>query len=286
MANSRAQDALARLQAGEKLDRREPRGAYNGAHGLPIREEIVSRHGDSIITRNGYGARCLNTPDVLFVDIDLADKPSGAAAFEYIIPLLVVAGVAWALQRRWYVLAIGLIILFVVHLVRSIRQRRNTGDGADAGSAARARVAKFVAANPAWRFRLYKTPAGLRALAMHRTFQPDEPAVAECFAALGADPVYARMCLNQRCFRARVSAKPWRIGVRDHIRPGNGAWPVAPGQQPARDRWIQSYEQAARHHSSCQYLESIGDSSEHPSARAVQLLHDELCRANTPLPAA
>ncbi len=177
-------------------------------------------------------------------------------------------------------------VLFVVHVIRSLRQRRKKGGGANAETAARERVAAFAAENPDWRFRLYKTPAGLRALAMHRTFQPDDPAVAACFKALGVDPVYARMCLNQRCFRARVSAKPWRIGMRDHIRPGNGAWPVPPEHQPARGRWIEKYEQAARNHSSCHYLESIGGGAEHPAARAVQLLHDDLCRANTPLPSA
>ncbi len=286
MADARAQDALARLQAGEQLLRREPRREYNGALGLPIREEIVSRHGDTIITRNGYGARCLNSPNVLFVDIDLVDKPSAAAALEYIVPLIAAAGVAWAIQRRWYIFAAGMVALFIYHVVRSIRQRRNSGGGASAELFARARVAKFAAANPEWRFRLYKTPAGLRALAMHRIFQPDEPAVAACFAALGADPIYARMCFNQRCFRARVSPKPWRIGLQEHIKPANGAWPVPPEHQPARSRWIEEYERAARHHSSCHYLESIGSGVEHPDARAVQVLHDELCRANMPLPAA
>jgi hypothetical protein len=285
-ADARAQDALDRLMAGEKLVRREPRLAYNGADGVPIREEIVSRHGDTIITRNGYGARCLNTPDGLFVDIDLVDKPGAASGLEYIAPLFAVAAAAWALQRRWYAVAVGIGVLFVVHVVRSILHRRQTGGGVNAEAVARARGAAFVARNPDWRFRLYKTPAGLRALAMHRTFQPEEAAVTECFAALGTDPVYARMCLNQRCFRARVSAKPWRIGVRDHIRPRAGAWPVAPEQQPARSRWIEAYEHAARNHASCHYLESLGSSVEHPSARAVQVLHDDLCRANTPLPSA
>ncbi|MEQ1893799.1 MAG: hypothetical protein ABL998_14750, partial [Planctomycetota bacterium] len=34
------------------------------AEGVPIREEIVSEHDAAVITRNGYGARCLNTPNV------------------------------------------------------------------------------------------------------------------------------------------------------------------------------------------------------------------------------
>jgi hypothetical protein len=285
-ADARAQDALDRLIAGEELVRREPRRAYNGAEGVPIREEIVSRHGDTIITRNAYGARCLNTPDVLFVDIDSAKKPAAMPSLDFIAPLLAAATASWAIYRGWYIVAVGIGVLFVVHIVRQHLQRRQARPVGSAEDAARERVAAFVARNPEWRFRLYKTPAGLRALAMHRTFQPDEPAVAECFEKLGADPIYARMCFNQGCFRARVSAKPWRIGMHDHIRPRTGAWPVAPEHQAIRSAWIESYEQAARNHSSCRFLESIGSRVEHPSARTVQALHDELCRANTPLPSA
>ena len=71
-ADSRTADALRRILAGEKLEKREPKVAYNGAEGVPIREEIVVEHGDTIITRNSYGALCLNTPNVLFADVDFA----------------------------------------------------------------------------------------------------------------------------------------------------------------------------------------------------------------------
>src|ERR1700743_1406360 len=59
MAGQRADEALQRLLSGEKLDRRERKVAYNGAVGVPIREEVLSRHGEEVITRNAYGARCL-----------------------------------------------------------------------------------------------------------------------------------------------------------------------------------------------------------------------------------
>src|SRR5690349_327098 len=71
MADARARDALQRALAGEQLVRREPKVPYNGAQGVPIREEILERYGSAVVTRNAYGARCLNTPDVLFADVDL-----------------------------------------------------------------------------------------------------------------------------------------------------------------------------------------------------------------------
>ena len=36
----------------KKLERREPKVAYNGALGVPIREEVLSRHNNAVITRN------------------------------------------------------------------------------------------------------------------------------------------------------------------------------------------------------------------------------------------
>jgi len=52
MAEARASEALRRLLGGEPLERREPKLAYNGATGVPIREEVLSRHGEEVVTRN------------------------------------------------------------------------------------------------------------------------------------------------------------------------------------------------------------------------------------------
>ena len=57
---------------------REPRMPYNGAAGVPIREEIVGRHGETVITRNSYGARCLNMPNVLsWISISSTSRAAG-----------------------------------------------------------------------------------------------------------------------------------------------------------------------------------------------------------------
>ncbi|MCX7806648.1 MAG: hypothetical protein N3A38_15900, partial [Planctomycetota bacterium] len=144
----------------------------------------------------------------------------------------------------------------------------------------------FLASHGDWHLRVYRTPAGLRLMAMHRTFDPDEPEVSEFFEALGTDPVYARMCFRQKCFRARVSPKPWRIGIAGHIRPSRGVWPVDADRLPERRRWIETYEDAARAYAACRYLESAGSGPVNARARAVQTVHDDLCRAESDLPIA
>jgi hypothetical protein len=52
VADRRADDALERLLAGDKLLPREPKVSYNGAKGVPIREEIVAEKGSRVVTRN------------------------------------------------------------------------------------------------------------------------------------------------------------------------------------------------------------------------------------------
>ena len=118
------------------------------------------------------------------------------------------------------------------------------------------------------------TPSGLRLLATHRPFDVSEPEVLEFFSAVGADPVYVRMCINQQCFRARLTAKPWRIGIAGHMRPRPGVWPVASERMPVRREWVARYEQAASAFAACRYLDSQGSGVVHEDIRNVIELHD------------
>ncbi len=72
-ANTRVAEAIDLFKTDKKLQRMERKTSYNGADGLPIREEVIKRIDDFVITRNSYGALCLNTPDVLFGDIDFPE---------------------------------------------------------------------------------------------------------------------------------------------------------------------------------------------------------------------
>lgn len=287
-AEARVEEAMVRVLAGEPLPRRERKVPYNGAEGLPIREEIVSRHGDVVVTRNSYGALCLNTPDVLFVDIDFTD-PGASPRLRLVITLAAAVGVGgYAFLYATTGIALAALVAaliaaqFVVAAVHGIRWR--LGGGPE--GRAHARIAGFMATHGDWRLRQYRTPAGLRLLALHRTFATDDPVVQQCFAALGADSTYARMCARQRCFRARVSPKPWRIGIAAHMRPRPGVWPIAPAQRPERERWIAEYERKATDHAACRYVGELGAGGIDRKADEVRALHDSLSRAEQALPIA
>lgn len=284
-AELRARDALERILSGERLTRREPKVAYGGAEGVPIREEIVDRHGATVITRNSYGARCLNTPDVLFADIDHDERPKGIVR---LVVLLLAAGGSVFLSFGsgvWWAGLVSFLVLAVLHgeLAWALERAFAPGDGE---TRARQEVERFLQAHPDWRVALYRTPAGLRVLALHRRFSPREEEASAFFRAVGADPVYVRMCERQNCFRARLTAKPWRIGIERHLRPRPGVWPVAEDRRAERERWVRDYERIATGYAACEFLEVAGDLTEDPGARAVRDLHDRLSRARSRLPLA
>ncbi len=287
-AEERAAAALKRLLAGDKLPRREPKVPYNGADGVPIREEILARHGDAVVTRNSYGAHCLNTPDVLFADVDFAREPSPLHVLS-LAAAGMLAAVPFAIWRGWgcgmyLLIGIGIPWASWMLLASWIRMVDLARGGAEAAS--RARIRRFLQSRPGWRLRVYRTPAGFRVLALHRRFDPLDPEVEACFAALRTDPIYRRMCRHQRCFRARLTPKPWRIGIEAHMKPRPGVWPVRPERKADRARWVAEYESKREAYAACRFVEELGEGPEDPAARAIQILHDDLAGAVLDLPLA
>jgi len=290
-AEARAREALDRVIAGEHLPRRERRVAYNGAEGVPIREEIVDRQGEAIVTRNGYGALCLNTPDLLFADIDFALRPSSGRVI--LISMLGVSvaiatglhvGVGWSLNASSVLAFLGMLVVGIP-LPGLLRKWGAVLRGGPERVAMK-RVQGFLSAHPDWRVRLYRTPAGLRLMAVHRPFDPRGADAKACFDALGVDPIYARMCFNQQCFRARLTPKPWRIGMQRLRAPHTAAWRPEHALLPARQAWIEDYQRRSTGYAACRYLETSGGGVEDPALTAQREFHDLVCAAERDLPLA
>jgi hypothetical protein len=201
--------------------------------------------------------------------------------------LHVIAIAVGFMRRSWLLGFVGIVLAILASYPIALAMTRWL-DRRAGGPRQRAkrRLEKFLAEHPDWSLRLYETPNGLRVLAVHDLFDPADPIVSEFFRAISADPIYVRMCLRQHCFRARVSPKPWRIGISQHLRPRPGVWPIDPDRLPERLEWIAAYEQAARPFASCRFLESLGSRTTHPTAAEVQQIHDSLCQAHATLPLA
>ncbi len=285
-AKKRVEEAVAVLREGGEqglrtFTRRERRIAYNGADGLPIREEVIKEweHADVVVTRNSYGALCLNTPRAMFVDVDKPARPHasgccigavvGAVAGAVIGPVIL-GGVLGAILFA----ALG----SLVNRIQWALNPRNRNFGA----LLRSRLKAWLRSRPGWLVRIYETPAGLRLLVLHAEFDPREEESLEFMKHVEVDPVYLRMCKLQNCFRARVSPKPWRAGISDHFYAG-GVWPVTdPDKLARRNAWIERYEERSPTFASCRFLTDVGDGRIDARVEEVRKLHDDLSGALSP----
>lgn len=287
LARTRLDEAWQRLERGERPARREPKVPYNGAEGVPIREEIVQRRGADVVTRNSYGALCLNTPDVLFADVDF-DVPARArfACGSAVVGALAFGALGVQLGGRITWLA-GVVVglLLGPTLLAGLTSLWTKLNGGPERLALR-RIERLVARHADWRLDVYRTPVGLRVVAAHAVFDPAGDEARAIFQALHTDRVYRAMCARQRCFRARLTAKPWRIGIQGHLRPRPGVWPVHPDRRADRAAWLADYDRTASGYAACRYERTLGLGAEHPRAAAVRALHDELARARAGLPIA
>ncbi|MCC5848783.1 MAG: hypothetical protein JJU29_11890 [Verrucomicrobia bacterium] len=224
-------------------------------HDRPIREEILERIGEegaesAIITRNRYGALVLNCSRVMFVDIDFpAPKAKGF----------------WD----------GVLLLFSGERRRARRE--------EVIEDRIRKVQDWAAQNPARAFRMYRTLEGLRLLFTDKLYEPAAEETARIFTELGADPLYMKLTEKQECFRARLTAKPWRC---QSPRP-----PVTfPREKEDDERlhrdWLQAYNQHSQNYKVCDWLEAFGTTAENPEITAIVNFHDQAVQTTATKPLA
>jgi hypothetical protein len=247
-AASRARQIASRLAAGEKL-------ARYGYADRPLREEVLrevrDQRGDvtAAITRNSYGCQVLNAARVMFVDVDLPEPKPAAGGW----------------------------------LKSLFRKPAPQPPAEDPATAAIAKVEGWTRPHAGWGWRIYRTKAGLRLLAVHDLFDPTSAAVETLFGELGADPLYARLCRAQTCFRARLTPKPWRCGVPNP--PPGWPWPDSRCEAAFR-KWEGRYQTVSGGHATCAFVSAVGTASVHPAVQPIVTLHDEATRVAAALPLA
>lgn len=241
-----AQQALVRLLRGERLERY----TYGG---LPLREEVLQTLADSqgepflAVSRNRYGAIILNTARVAFLDLDFPAMPAGLQLKSLLARLLGTSVPSADAQREAEVWT---------------------------------RLQEFVAVHPGCGFRVYRTCAGMRAIATHDLFDPASPATLDMLRQLNTDPLYVRLCQAQECFRARLTPKPWRCGCG----PNPVSWPRDDAGQQARfEEWEAEYSAAQQSYATCRLLGTLGAEHVLPEVDQVIRLHDQITRCEDKL---
>lgn len=299
-ARQRAQEALDALlaaPAASNLDAGFERMEWRGEYGLdgttPIREEVLERRGDTVLTRNSYGAHCLNTEQVAIADMDFPE-PRRSPRFPLLSSLLLAAALGWLATQPQAVnalmlagiVATALIGLYWLSKLRQWQHARTARARAVPPlQAALERVRTLASQHPDWSLRLYQTPKGLRVIVTHATFGPGSPEVQILFDALAVDPLYAMLCDKQQCFRARVTGKPWRMGLSG-LSSQDRQWPPQSRHLPSRTAWCRDYDRKAAQFAACHFIEQLGPGASCPQAQAFVQWHDQACNARTALPLA
>ncbi|WP_163340218.1 hypothetical protein [Desulfopila sp. IMCC35008] len=204
---------------------------------------------------------------MLFADVDFEQRPSICFSVTLLLILLTITSVIGFYLQSLAAFIVLIYISFILSgfladIVFNIMLHKTGG----AEKRAKDRIVQFSEENPDWHLRLYRTPAGFRVLVMHRTFDPDSEDTQRFFKAIKSDPTYIQMCRKQNCFRARVSPKPWRIGIEARMRPRPGVLPINPARMPERKAWVAAYNNIATKFASCRFVEKFGSETCDPKA--------------------
>ena len=218
----------------------------------PVLDEITNERGEVIglITRNRYGTKVLNTEKVLFVDVDVTEPRREGA----------LAGFIGALFGK-----------------------KVTPIEATTDNVILTKAQSWCGDNSESSWRIYKTKAGFRLIATHETIAPDSELATKAFEHFDADPLYRKLCLAQKSFRARLTPKPWRCGMDT---PTN-SWPFADAQEESKFLdWERAYAQRQQPFATCKFLHTVGSGEMAHDVAPLIALHDELCRVGDDLPLA
>ncbi len=153
---------------------------------------------------------------------------------------------------------------------------------ADPGAAVLERVRAACRRSPGRSFRVYRTAAGFRLLVTDLLLDPASAQAQTLLGEFGADPFFVKLCRLQGSFRARLTPKPWRCGC--DLPPSS--FPREGPAQPAFEKWLRSYEAAARSKATCELVETHGPGRTLPEAAQIVAEHDRACRVGAGLPLA
>ncbi|MEZ8026830.1 hypothetical protein [Enterovibrio norvegicus] len=198
-----------------------------------ILDEVDAADGEplAVLSRNGYGASVLNTDSVVFGDIDIS--PDSAGLFDRIMHL-------FGRPKKDKP--------FVVE-----------------------QIERYQRQHPSLSFRVYETHSGIRFMLTNQHYSPGDAVVEAMFQALNVDPLYTTLCKQQDCFRARLTPKPWRVGL---TRPSSRYPRSSDSEQREFERWLKEYESASSAYTVTKYLASFGEKRVSADIQKVIDIHD------------
>jgi hypothetical protein len=157
------------------------------------------------ISRNSYGSLILNTPRLMIIDIDCEEPKHQTGLLSFLFGKKPMDSKSE--QDR------------IEHLKR------------------------WQAEHPEYSFRVYRTAAGLRVIVPNRVIDVIDHSILRMMEELDSDPLYRELCRSQKCFRARLTPKPWRVGINPPVQ----KFPFRNQQEESQfDAWFERYLQQSR----------------------------------------
>ncbi len=225
---------------------------------LEIREEVLEEVSpENIITRNRYGAEILNTTEISIFDIDL--KAEGYMSEVGIL--------------GWFR---GLKPNFTeTKSLRGVKQEKVE----DIENIFKEKYSELEC-------RIYETYKGLRLIIQNTYIEPNklygnlfvvygnnfaENLFAQIVKDTKTDLNYALLCLKQKCFRARLSPKPYRMKEG----PNSIIYKLLPEpkEKVEQEIWLNKYNQIKKNYSVCIFLKTVN--SRKAEISEIIKLHDE-----------
>lgn len=122
--------------------------------------------------------------------------------------------------------------------------------------------------------RLYRTYNGWRIMLAGPGIAPDSDRMHALFKALHADAFYESLCERQKCWRARLTPKPYRVGITRYPKPLDSE----SAQTEQAQAWLQKYESLCQGKAVCRLVDCMGRAIQSPLVE----LHDRMTLATKP----
>ncbi|HYL74652.1 MAG TPA: hypothetical protein VEU96_10630 [Bryobacteraceae bacterium] len=264
--------ALAReiaRKVAERVLAGDPKAKQYGYGDRPLPEPVIQELRDesgaasAVITRNVYGALVMNAGDLMFVDIDREGSAPPAPGQD------IVQDVAQELMS-------GLSSLFGQPKPATPPMPVQHPAAADPVVAEIQRVAQRNNLS----LRIYKTAAGYRALIFNMRFDPASAQAESLLREFGSDALYMRLCKMQESFRARLTPKPWRMGMSQPP----VSFPLeGPNDEARFYEWVAKYTAASAGYATCRFIGGFGAGSIADGFPALIAYHDQETKATSGL---
>lgn len=265
-----------------------------GANGdSPIPEIVVKKTKlpsgqEYVISRNRYGAECLNVKDVVILDVDAAPiiPPAVKILSKYVyyisaMDTLILSVPLYLLVMNKTISLLTFVIAVIAFLITSVitmkvitalsTRQPDLNNKPDA-DLAQAQLDKALSEHakkyPGDYFSIYRTRRGHRLILCSSKMSHND---LSRFNSIPVDPMYLNLCKLQHGFRARLTPKPWNMGL-----PAMQKYKITDLQSTDKHRniWINEYNKLSAGYSVCHQVKREYTSNHDISA--ILSMHDEL----------